>query len=189
MLLPLGRRRSRYDFRIAAAYLGGTCLGGAITAWVAWVLSGFLAPLPAPLRLALLALGSLVVLLSNHGPLSDVVRLPENRRQIPSDVFTGSLVRGAYRFGLELGVGFRTYIPSAAPYLVVLATLLLGLDLGAALLLGVAFGVGRAMPLLIGVARAQARQLLAGGAFPDLSRYGSKVATVVILVGTISVAS
>lgn len=189
MLLPLGRRRSFHDYRIAGAYLGGTCLGGATTAWMSWVLSGFLAPLSQAARLGALVLASLAILLAKHGPLSTMVRLPENRRQIPSDVFTGGLVRGAYRFGVELGLGVRTYVPSAAPYLLVVGILLLRLDLASALLVGVAFGVGRAMPVLVGVARARGLQLVTGNGFPALGVYASKFGSVVVLTGTLRLAS
>ncbi len=187
MLLPLGRRRSSLDHRIAAAYLAGNCLGGTATAAVAWVLSGFLAPLGDGLRLGLLGVASVVIVASKHGPLSRIVPLPENRRQIPSDVFSGGLVRGALRFGLELGTGVRTYVPSAAPYLLAVGIVLAGLGLAPALLAGMAFGVGRAMPLLVGVIRS--RDDLAPAATPTLGPRGVTLADAVVLAGVLRLAA
>ena len=101
------------------------------------------------MRAVLLIAGAVFFVLCKHGPLAGVVNLPESRRQIPAEVFGGSLVRGAYRFGLELGTGVRTYVPSPAPYILLLAVFLGRLTLADALLVGLGFGVGRAVPLMV----------------------------------------
>src|SRR5918998_230021 len=53
---------------------------------VAWVLSGFTEPLPDGTRLALLGAGGAVLWAAKHGPLREVLRLPEARRQIPAEL-------------------------------------------------------------------------------------------------------
>lgn len=149
MLLPSERRRSNFDRKILFAFLLGTTSGALLTTIVVWILSGFVEPLGTGARAALLLGGTLIVVLSRYGPLVGVISLPESRRQIPAEVFGGSLVRGAYRFGLELGTGVRTYVSSPAPYVLLLAVFFARLTLADALLVGIGFGVGRAFPLLV----------------------------------------
>lgn len=149
MLLPLGRRHGRFDDGVVGAYLGGAIIGATLTATFGWLLGGFLEPFPAPARAVLLGAGALYVWAAKHGPLSSRLKLPESRRQIPSAVFAGSLVRGAYRFGLEMGTGIRTYVPSFAPYVLLLALVLARPTLGEALLIAAGFGLGRTIPLMI----------------------------------------
>lgn len=148
MLLPPARRRRR-DRHAAAAYLGGALAGATLTALAAWLLGGFAQPLDEAPRAALLVAGALVVWAAKHGPLAGSLRLPEARRQIPFEVFTGGVVRGAWRFGFEMGTGVRTYVPSWAPYVLVLALLLARPTLGEALAAAAGFGLGRAVPLLV----------------------------------------
>jgi hypothetical protein len=138
-----------YDFRVVSSYLAGTLCGALLTATAAWLLSGFTEALPDAARVALLGVGACFVWLCKHGPLTGVIALPEARRQIPAQVFGGSLTRGAYRFGFELATGVRTHTPTAAPYVLLLAVLLIRPTLGQALLLGIGFGLGRAAPLMV----------------------------------------
>jgi hypothetical protein len=152
-----------FDGRIAAAYLAGTSSGAALTAVVAWILSGFAEPLPEGARVALLAVGAVLVWATKHGALAGRVTLPEARRQIPAQVFGGSLAAGAYRFGFELGTGVRTHLPSAAPYVLLLILLLARPTLAGALLVGLGFGFGRALPIVVQLApkgAARVRRLL-----------------------------
>lgn len=149
MLLPLGRRRSRFDRRVVGAYLTGAVAGATLTTSFAWLLSGFLQPLTDTARIVVLCTAALFVWAAKDGPLAGRVRLPESRRQIPSAVFTPSLVRGAYRFGLQMGTGMRTYVPSAAPYVLLVALVVARPTLGQALLVAAGFGLGRAIPLMV----------------------------------------
>lgn len=151
MLLPLGKRRDR-DLAAVAAYLGGAVAGATLTALAAWLLGGFGEPLPSTARLALLAAAAAFLWAAKHGPLAGRVRLPEARRQIPLEVFGGSLLRGALRFGFEMGTGMRTYVTSWAPYLLFAALVLARPTLGQALLAALGFGLGRALPLMVQVA-------------------------------------
>lgn len=181
MLLPPERRRSIFDVKVAAAYLAGTSSGAVLTAMAAWVLSGFAEPLGEGARLALLAAGGAFVWACKHGPLARVVSLPEARRQIPAHVFGGSLTSGAYRFGFELGTGMRTYVPSAAPYVLLLVVVLSRPSLIGALLMGLAFGFARALPVLVRVAPSRAR--LARSYLRRAEPAAGTVATIAVLAG------
>ncbi|MGH3479872.1 MAG: hypothetical protein ACRDQD_23925 [Nocardioidaceae bacterium] len=178
MLLPPERRRSLLDARVVAAYLAGTICGAVLTALVAWVLSGFTEPLPDGARLALLGAGGALLWAAKHGPLRGVLRLPEARRQIPAEVFGGNLVRGGYRFGFELATGVRTYVPSAAPYVLLLTVLVSRPPLGIALLMGAGFGVARAAPLLLRLAASRV-----GAAPRGMAGLAATPATVIVLLG------
>jgi hypothetical protein len=152
VLLPPDRRRTLLDARIVAAYMFGTLSGALLTAMALWILSGFTEPLGDGARLALLLVGGLLVWLVKDGPLQGIVALPEARRQIPAEVFGGRLTRAAWRFGFELATGVRTYVPAAAPYVLVLVMILARPTLIGAVLIGIGFGVGRALPTALQLA-------------------------------------
>jgi hypothetical protein len=58
------------------------------------------------------------------------------------------MARGGFRFGLEYGCGWRTLVPSAAPYLAAAFVLLVVPPLGWAVLLGAVFGAARSLAVL-----------------------------------------
>jgi hypothetical protein len=184
VLLPAGRRGTRSDVRMVAAYLGGTLLGSLLTVTVAWVLSGFAAVVPATWRAALLGAGALVVCLAKDGPLVERVTLPESRRQIPAEVFNRSLIQGAFSFGFQLGTGVRTYVPSSAPYVLLLAILLGWLTFGWALLLAVGFGLGRAVPLIIYLV-AMDRTRFASESYRQRNAFAATFPTALVLAGAL----
>lgn len=177
LLRPEGRR-SLTDARVVTAYLLGTLCGALLTAVIVWLASGLTEPLPDGWRPVLLAVAAIAVWSAKHGPVAGWVRLPEARRQIPAEVFGGSLARGAYRFGFELATGVRTYSPSAAPYVLLLTVLLLRPSLGVALAAGVGFGTGRAVPLIT--------RLVVGRAAPLGAGLSATPATLIVLMGGLS---
>jgi hypothetical protein len=184
VLLPLGKRRSLLDFKIVAAYLAGTTSGALLTALVAWVLSGFFEPLSAGVRAVVLLVGAIFIWLVKHGPLHGYVTLPEARRQIPAEVFGGSIARGAYRFGFELGTGVRTYVSSAAPYILLLTVMLAHTTLTNAVLVGLGFGLGRAVPLIVQLSAV--KQLRAASPFLRRTEgFASAIATLLIIAGAL----
>lgn len=127
----------------AAAFCAGLLLGGMVTAAVLLVAGSLLrAPLPEPARWAVLAAGWTAVLLRQAGGLS--FPLPENRRLVPQSVFRFGRHLGPLQFGIEMGTGARTYLPSGLPYVAALAVLLLADPVGA-VAAGLGFGVGRAL--------------------------------------------
>jgi hypothetical protein len=183
VLLPPELRRSLSDHAVIAAYVAGGISGAVVTALTTWFMSGFAEPLGGATRLVVFCAGAILVCLAKQGPLGRCV--PEARRQIPAEVLAGGRARGAYRFGVELGTGVRTYAPSPAPYLLLLTLLLGHLALGTALLIAVGFGVGRGLPLLVQVSAAGRQQIttrfLLGGA-----PFGSNLATALVFVGGLS---
>ena len=124
----------------------GLLAGGLATATVLWLASGLTEPMPSEWRYAVVPLIGVLAVLRDLGVVP--LRLPQNARQIPRDVLREGLVRGALRFGFELGTGVRTYVSASTPYLLALAVLLTGQRWQAAVLAGLGFGVGRAVSAL-----------------------------------------
>jgi hypothetical protein len=184
VLLPPTRVRSQVDYRIAGSYFAGTTIGAMLTVMTAWVLSGFAAPVPVAVRAAMIVAGAVFIWLCERGPLSGRISLPQARRQIPAEVFGRGLVRGAFRFGFELGTGVRTYVPSPAPYILLLTILLGRLTLACALCVAAGFGLGRAVPLMIQIStlnRERVTQVFLRGA-ADVAPAAS---TCVVLAGAL----
>lgn len=185
LLRPSRKGRYRVDSEVVRAYLAGTIAGALLTAVAVWILSGFGEPLADAARVPLLVAGAVFVWLVKEGPLGPYVRLPEARRQIPAEVFGGSLPRGAWRFGFELGTGVRTYVPATAPYVLALAVLLLRPSLGAALLTGLGFGVGRAVPVMVSVVTAERLQFTLDFA-RGIKKFPQTAGAVLVLAGALS---
>ena len=184
MLLPPGRNRSQLDFRIVEAYLAGATSGALLTVMSVWMLGGFAAPLPPSARAVLIAAGAVVIWMCERGPLSGKISLPQNRRQIPSEVFGGGLVKGAYRFGFEMGTGVRTYVPSPAPYILLLTVLFGRLNLACALLVAVGFGLGRAIPLMMQLSQVD-REQVTKAFLQGTIQVAPTAASCVVLVGAL----
>jgi hypothetical protein len=58
-------------------------------------------------------------------------------------------VRASFRFGVELGTGWLTYVTSILPYVLLGAVVLLHLPFRLAICAGVGFGMGRAAMALL----------------------------------------
>lgn len=111
-----------------------------------WLASGLTEPLPYDIAVLLL-LGSCAFALAHEFGVVRL-RLPENRRLIPQDLFFEHSGRAISQFGFELGTGVRTYVPTTSPYILANTILLLSPPLMTALIIGVGFGLGRAAVLL-----------------------------------------
>jgi hypothetical protein len=111
------------------------------------LLSGLSAPLPVSSRYAAIAAVAVFGVLRETGVVT--IPLPQNARQVPQDVLRHSPLRGALRFGFELGTGVRTYVSATAPYVLAVAVLLGGQRAQVAALAGVGFGAGRAATPLV----------------------------------------
>lgn len=119
----------------------GLLVGAFATAGALWLSSGLLAWIPEPGRAGALLGLVLVGVARDLGLVS--FPLPERTTLVPRSVFEPGLARGALRFGIELGVGFRTRLPATAPY-VLASALLLGLPgVPGAALAAASFAVGR----------------------------------------------
>jgi len=145
-------------------------------------MSGFLAPIPQSARIALFCFGTVLVWLRWRGPLSHKWPLPENRRLIPSEVFNYGMVRGAFQFGAELGTGVRTFVPSPAPYLLLLALVLGQLTLMHAWLIGLGFGLARAAPLIVHLS-AHSREDVTRSFLQGHDDFAPNTAGVLVLIG------
>lgn len=139
--MPVWRHRGILSL-VLALFTAGLMAGGSLSATVAWSLAGLIGWLPQEARAAALLLIGTAVVLQEAGFLH--LKLPANHRQVPQEIFSRGPYRSALHFGFELGTGVRTYLPSAVPYLLLAALLLLQAPLGSALLAGAAFGIGRA---------------------------------------------
>lgn len=125
------------------AFQGGLLIGAVLTVLVLSVAGTLVrSPLPVPVRWGLVALILIPVLLKETGAV--VWRFPENRRLVPESVFRLGPVLGPLQFGIEMGTGARTYLPSALPYAAAAAVMLVA-PLPAALLTGAGFALGRAV--------------------------------------------
>jgi hypothetical protein len=125
------------------AFCTGLIGGGMLTA-TALVVAGSLirAPLTQPARWAVVGVALCAVALKEAGVLS--FTLPENRRLVPESVFRFGRHLGPLQFGIEMGTGARTYLPSGLPYVGAVAVLLIA-SVPAALSAGAGFGLGRAL--------------------------------------------
>jgi hypothetical protein len=125
------------------AFCVGLIGGGALTTSVLTVLGSLLRPaLPLPARWAVVGVALCAVLLRQVGVVS--FALPENRRLVPESVLRFGRHLGPLQFGVEMGTGVRTYLPSGLPYVGAVLVLLLA-SVPAALCGGVGFGLGRAL--------------------------------------------
>jgi hypothetical protein len=130
----------------ALAFCAGLVTGGAIAAAALLVLGSLVrASLPGPARAVVVAAALCAVLLKEAGVAR--FRLPESRRLVPESVFRLGRHLGPLAFGIEMGTGARTYLPSALPYAAAVAVLLLASP-ATALAAGAGFGLGRALMTL-----------------------------------------
>lgn len=108
-------------------------------------MAGLCSIIPEPIRVVglVVALGGLLVL----DLISPVLRLPQRRLLIPQRVFLPGLTAGLLRFGVEYGTGFRTLIPSAAPYMLAGYLVLAHPAWWASLSLGAVFGLSRSLAI------------------------------------------
>ena len=127
-------------------FAGGAVVGAAATALVVMVAAALLSPVPATVRYGLaVVLGVAVVLIDRE---VGRWRLPQSRRQIPPEVVAARRPASVWRFALVYGTGTFTFLPNAAPHVVVIWLALLASS-PTILLAGVAFGLGRGLPLLV----------------------------------------
>lgn len=115
---------------------------GSLVTAVAMFGMGRLAPFPDGTRPTLAAAAVLLAYaLHRHG------RLPERQELVPERVVATRSLRGWRQFGFELGLGWRTRLPTFAPYALALLVTLLTPNLASATAIGVAFGGARGWAL------------------------------------------
>lgn len=144
MATPSGRRGSN---GLLGPLCGGLVLGGVVSALGFWLLSGLAAPVWAPVRIGLIAV--LVCAAVTDDTLRLGWRWPQNARQVPQRIRYREQTMAMVQFGFELGTGMRTFVTSAAPYVLIGVLVLAGPSIVEALTIGAGFGAGRAlMPVL-----------------------------------------
>lgn len=145
-ITPLGERGrgNRWWLTVTAYTLGSLAAGATLGALLGAL--GSLLPLTVPSSLAVLAAAALAGLLVDLevGPL----RRPTIHRQVDDrwrDTYRGWVWGLGY--GVQLGLGVVTIVPSSTVYLTWVGALLTGSPLGGALV-GMTFGLARALPVL-----------------------------------------
>lgn len=123
-------------------YTLGLVIGALASGLVVWVLAGLLSPVPVPVAAAVVGAAALLGLMRDFKLVN--FYLPENRRLVPERVFERGFGRGAFQFGIEMGTGARTYVPSTTPYVLVVALALLSGGFGSIAAASLGFALGRA---------------------------------------------
>ncbi|MDN3355022.1 hypothetical protein [Actinomadura sp. DC4] len=143
MLFSPGWRAPVRQGEVLAVFTLGLLLGGTLSATVLWLLSGFAAPVPGPVRTGAILAVAVLGVAREAGWVR--IPMPQNARQIPQEVLQYKIRRGALQFGFELGTGVRTFVSASAPYVVALGLLLGHQGPATTILTGTGFGVGRAV--------------------------------------------
>jgi hypothetical protein len=119
----------------------GLITGGAVSGLLAWLISGLVAWVPATVGGYVVAFAAAAAVLRDWR----LVRfpLPERRAQVPRSILDRPAPWAALGFGIELGLGFRTYVSASAPYLLLTVLVLHADDTWTYLLAGASFGLGR----------------------------------------------
>jgi hypothetical protein len=121
-------------------------VGGAITGSGLYVLAGLVQELRADLRLAPFLVGCALLSLVGRGTRR---ALPEITKMIPQTRFHRGLLRGIHIFGIELGLGFRTRIPTAGPYLLAATVVFYSTSFRDVAAAAAGWGLGRGLPLYL----------------------------------------
>ena len=163
MAPPVGGTGVRAALRPARAAACGAVatLGVAIGSWVTlsavWLLSGLGRWVDASAARMCLVAVMLAAVATDVGIVAK--RIPQAQQLIPQSRFNGSLIAGVGGFAFELGLGFRTRLPSASPVVLAIYVLLLA-SWPEAILLGAGWAIGRCTPIYVRLwtGRATARQ-------------------------------
>jgi hypothetical protein len=147
VLFSPGWRAPVRQGQILAVFTLGLLLGGSLSASVLWLLSGFAAPVPEPVRTGAILTVAVLGVVREAGWVR--IPMPQNARQIPQEVLRYRVRRGALQFGFELGTGVRTFVSASAPYVVALGLLLAHQGPVTTILTGTGFGAGRAVTAAI----------------------------------------
>lgn len=121
----------------------GLILGGLTTALAGWVIGGLATPLPPLAGAITVSTIAVAVVMRDFRVVN--FSLPENRRQVPQEVFLKGPLSSALQFGYEMGTGVRTRVSASAPYVALAGLLLLSPNAPAVITLGASFGAGRAL--------------------------------------------
>jgi hypothetical protein len=186
MLTPSVGRGSVGEQLAVGIFCLGLVLGGVISAVMAWILGGLFSAISMQVAVTLVALAAVGGLLRDWHVVE--LALPETRRQIPRSIFARGLLRASFRFGVELGTGWLTYVTSTLPYILVSAVVILHLPFHLAICAGAGFGTGRAAMTLLrlldpdGEAWDRRMAEAAGWLVPACSLLGVPAAVIVVVL-------
>lgn len=148
LTLPGGKYRKQGETALGlGAFILGVATGGLLTGTVLVAIGSLMWWLPSTLGIVAFVIVAIWLGAIETGTIK--ARLPQSHRMIQPTRFHQSTGSGFFLFGLELGLGFRTYIPRTGPYLLASATVLLVSSWQALLLLAFGWGLGRSIPLII----------------------------------------
>jgi hypothetical protein len=145
VLLPSGGRHAG-ELRVTLSFLGGAILGALALLAVLLVGAGVLSPIPTEAALFLWFATASAVVVTNVA--TGGCPLPQAHRQIAADAIAARGSGGALQFGAALGSGVMTYMPSCAPYVLVVSVLFARPPLPVAVAGAIGFGVGRSVNML-----------------------------------------
>lgn len=129
----------------------GAGVGGGLVGIASLFAAGLVSWASPLVKMLVLSMGSLALLV--YDVSVDACQLPQRRRLIPERVWYGNPAISAARFGFEHGAVFRTYITAGAPYVFVLALILLDIGAWYIVLGGAAVGIGKGLtPLQYAIA-------------------------------------
>ncbi len=148
-------------------------IGGLLIAAGISVLAGLIGWLPPGFRLLafllVVALGGVVETgVSAWTP-------PQRKKMIPPDRFEMGIRGGLFVFGIELGLGFRTYIPHVGPFLLAAFVLFLTPGWVGVILLALGWAMGRGLIVLLRIVIGGSPDL--DGGFDQLPKVDSIAAT------------
>ena len=123
-----------------ASFAAGTAVGACATAIALGLIARFTEPALRPLRVWVLTAVVLAIAVLEASGRIDL--LPQQRQLIPQ--WLVSVPGGPMRFGIEMGSGIRTFLPSGAPHLVATTLLLYGRAFDP-LWLALGFSIGRSV--------------------------------------------
>lgn len=125
-------------------FLLGCLAGGALTGLVLGFISTALGLAPNVARsvMLILIIGGLI-LLTVAQLAYRWVSVPGRRYQLPVEVLGQDTGLASLQFGFELGLGFRTYVTTWAPYTLSLLVIGSSSGLSGGILVGAGFGFGR----------------------------------------------
>jgi hypothetical protein len=84
-------------------------------------------------------------------------RLPQNRRLVPPEITSYDRRDGSFQFGVEMGTGMRTFLPTALPFCLAITIVLIG-SIPWGLTAGIGFALGRSLMPLVRQSRSDPRQ-------------------------------
>lgn len=115
------------------------------------ILSGLLSPIPAAARYFLASAALMALVLNGLGIIK--LPLPTFPQMIPQERFRFGETAGAAAFGLELGLGFRTYLIAVSPWMIAIVMALAPPPAAGVLAISIGWALGRSSLLVTTMSR------------------------------------